>query len=105
MRLEFEKQGMKIPKKDKTENFDSNTITPGTPFMHRLSVALQYYVHMRLNNDAGWRHVVVCLVPYAMSVLLKCLDCLTVSHFSHCSLNERAVSKWCLLLLNSFSST
>ena len=105
MRLEFEKQGMKIPKKDKTENFDSNTITPGTPFMHRLSVALQYYVHMRLNNDAGWRHVVVCLVPYAMSVLLTCLNCLTVSHFSLCSLNERGVSRWCFQLLNTFSST
>lgn len=52
-------QGIKVPKKDKSAVFDSNTITPGTPFMHRLSVALQYYVHMRLNTDPGWRNIKV----------------------------------------------
>ena len=59
LREEFAKQGIKIPVKDKSDVFDSNTITPGTPFMHRLSVALQYYIHCRLNSDPGWKKITV----------------------------------------------
>ena len=56
---EFRKQGVRLPEKPAGSAWDSNIITPGTAFMHRLSVALQYYVHLRLNNDAGWRGVTV----------------------------------------------
>ena len=64
LRAEFEKQGIVLPKPKggrTSETFDSNTITPGTPFMHRVSVALQYYAHVRLNSDPGWRGVQVLL--------------------------------------------
>lgn len=51
LREELASQGIDVPLGKKSDVFDSNTITPGTPFMHRLSLALQYYIHMRLNSD------------------------------------------------------
>lgn len=49
------------PEKPKEEHFDSNCITPGTPFMARLSQCLHYYVHDRMNNDPGWKGINVIL--------------------------------------------
>ncbi|KNE66638.1 hypothetical protein AMAG_11755 [Allomyces macrogynus ATCC 38327] len=46
---------------DKTEAFDSNCITPGTPFMKRLSEHLQYFVRSKMTEDANWRNVKVIL--------------------------------------------
>lgn len=83
LRKEWDKQGLRIqsggdkdsegtdsPKKsDKVKNvdptdytetpFDSNVITPGTPFMERLAVALRKYVTQRIENDPAWRDITV----------------------------------------------
>lgn len=62
IRSELSLKGASLPpEKPKEEHFDSNCITPGTPFMARLSKCLHYYIHDRLNNDSGWRNIKVIL--------------------------------------------
>ena len=61
LREQLRREGVNVPPKVESEAFDSNVITPGTPFMGRLSAALQYYVHQRLNTDPGWRGVKVIM--------------------------------------------
>eukprot|EP00736_Rhodelphis_marinus_P006971 Rmarinus@m.18120 len=41
--------------------FDSNTITPGTGFMHRLTKYLHYFVRMKMQDDVSWQSVDVIL--------------------------------------------
>lgn len=46
---------------EKKAHFDSNCITPGTPFMDQLATCLRYYITDRLNNDPGWKGIQVIL--------------------------------------------
>ena len=43
--------------------FDSNVITPGTEFMHRLSIALKQYLVERANNDEMWQGLTIVPSP------------------------------------------
>lgn len=62
IREELEAKGAHLPaEKKKEDHFDSNCITPGTPFMDRLAQCLHYYVHDRLNSDPAWRNIEVIL--------------------------------------------
>ncbi|THH33760.1 hypothetical protein EUX98_g365 [Antrodiella citrinella] len=46
--------------KDK-KSWDSNAITPGTPFMHLLAESLRYWVARKLNTDPGWKTMEVII--------------------------------------------
>lgn len=39
------------------KSWDSNAITPGTPFMDLLASSLRYWVARKLNTDPGWKGV------------------------------------------------
>ena len=39
------------------KSWDSNAITPGTPFMSLLAASLRYWVAQKLNQDPGWANV------------------------------------------------
>ncbi|KAI3622886.1 exo2 [Malassezia furfur] len=41
--------------------FDSNCITPGTIFMQKLSLQLEYFIAKKVSEDANWRNVQVIL--------------------------------------------
>ncbi|WFD06766.1 5'-3' exoribonuclease 2 [Malassezia vespertilionis] len=41
--------------------WDSNAITPGTPFMDKLAGALRYWIVHKLNTDPGWKNLSVVL--------------------------------------------
>lgn len=41
--------------------FDSNCITPGTPFMVRLQTHLEYFVRLKITTDPAWKKIKVIL--------------------------------------------
>ncbi|WFD35299.1 5'-3' exoribonuclease 2 [Malassezia cuniculi] len=41
--------------------WDSNAITPGTPFMDLLASSLRYWIAHKMNTDEGWRNLTVVL--------------------------------------------
>jgi 5'-3' exoribonuclease 1 len=48
------KEGKEIPK---DPAFDSNTITPGTDFMDRLTAHFKWFLRKKINEDSSWRDI------------------------------------------------
>ncbi|KAK9478364.1 XRN 5'-3' exonuclease N-terminus-domain-containing protein [Lipomyces japonicus] len=43
------------------KSWDTNVITPGTPFMDKLAAAIRYWTVYKLNNDAGWQDLKIII--------------------------------------------
>ncbi|QLG74032.1 hypothetical protein HG535_0F05440 [Zygotorulaspora mrakii] len=43
------------------KTWDSNAITPGTPFMDKLAAALRYWISFKLATDPGWKNLQVVI--------------------------------------------
>jgi len=59
LRSEWEAEGRELPPKKEGGSFDSNVITPGTPFMIKLADHLRAFIHMKLSTDPGWKGIKV----------------------------------------------
>jgi 5'-3' exoribonuclease 2 len=55
VRAELTKMGQKVPPAKKA--WDSNVITPGTPFMLRLADYVRFYIRKRISMDKAWQSV------------------------------------------------
>jgi 5'-3' exoribonuclease 2 len=56
---EWMSKGLQVPEKKDKKSFDSNVITPGTPFMEKLTKSLQFYISHRLQHSGLWKGVTV----------------------------------------------
>jgi len=57
VRHELEKMGHHVPPVKSA--WDSNVITPGTPFMLQLAEYLRFYIRKRISEDKLWKNVIV----------------------------------------------
>lgn len=55
LRADWESEGRTLPNRQSSKFFDSNVITPGTNFLHKMSEAIRYYIHDRTTNDPLWQ--------------------------------------------------
>lgn len=57
----------------KESHFDSNCITPGTPFMAHLATCLRYHIASKQNTDPLWKKVriVVWISSFIYELLIS----------------------------------
>ncbi|KAJ6627544.1 XRN 5'-3' exonuclease N-terminus-domain-containing protein [Mycena sp. CBHHK59/15] len=59
--LIWQAMGKEISDFDRGEGWDTNAITPGTPFMELLAISLRYWVVQKMNTDPGWKNIQVLI--------------------------------------------
>ena len=68
------------------KTWDSNAITPGTPFMELLAISLRYWVARKMNTDPGWKTVCSYNFPYVYCSLMFVSD---ASYYLRCKRSRR----------------
>ena len=57
VREELTSNGERAPPPKKQQAWDSNVITPGTPFMIQLAAYVRFYIRKRISQDKAWRNI------------------------------------------------
>lgn len=57
LRAKFVAENRCVP--EEPDFWDSNVITPGTQFMHELSISLKYFIEYKITHDEKWKKIVV----------------------------------------------
>ncbi|GMF06764.1 unnamed protein product [Ambrosiozyma monospora] len=65
---DMEARGEAINEAAKQKKWDSNSITPGTPFMDILAESLKYWVAHKLATDPGWASLQVIISDATMLI-------------------------------------
>lgn len=65
LRQKAEAKGETLPTSDA---FDSNCITPGTPFMAKLTEHLTYFINKKITEDRRWRDIQIVLSGHEVSL-------------------------------------
>ena len=73
-------------------SFDSNSISPGTEFMHKLSQFMYFKIRDCINSDRGWRNVDVIYSPptipgegeHKIMDYIRALPNVIQTNYSHC---------------------
>ena len=58
---DVELQGEETAEEIVKKTWDSNVITPGTPFMHILALSVRYWIQWKLNTDPAWEQLKVVI--------------------------------------------
>ncbi|KAF7313569.1 5'-3' exoribonuclease [Mycena chlorophos] len=59
--LMWKAMGKEVTDFNEKEGWDTNAITPGTPFMDLLASSLRYWVVHKMNTDPGWKNIQVII--------------------------------------------
>ncbi len=72
--------GKTVSEEEKSKKaWDSNAITPGTPFMTLLATSLRYWVVQKMNSDAGWKNVCTRFLSISVGAHIFLID--SSNHF------------------------